>query len=279
MDSPATPQKDAVSDYLAAERTLLAWVRTGLALMGFGFVVARFGLFLQQLAAVEHTRSEQSYGLSLWFGTALITAGVIVNLSSAWRHVRMVRGFDHGDSASSRSVTQAVAIAVFLGMVGIAMAVYLLSVRGSTNSNSEIRQEATMASAANTSVTDNGIVTLASNHSVDQTVGKLTNILQSKGVTVFALIDHSGEAEKAGMKMRPTRLLIFGSPKAGTPLMLAAPSTAIDLPLKILVWEDGQGKVWLSYNSPEYLEKRHGFPQDLLQNIAILGTLAAKAGQ
>jgi len=279
MDSPATNHKAAVADYLAAERTLLAWVRTGLALMGFGFVVARFGLFLQQLAAVEHTRSEQSYGLSLWFGTALITAGVIVNLSSAWRHIRMVRGLDHGDSACARSVMQAVAIAVFLGMVGIAMAVYLLSVRGSTNSNSEIREEATMASAANTSVTNNGIATLASNHTVDQTVEKLTNILQSKGVTLFALVDHSGEAEKAGMKMRPTKLLIFGSPKAGTPLMLAAPSTAIDLPLKILVWEDGQGKVWLSYNSPEYLEKRHGFPQDLLQNIAVVGTLAAKAGE
>ena len=136
-----------------------------------------------------------------------------------------------------------------------------------------------MASAANTSVTDNGIVTLASNHSVDQTVGNLTNILQSKGVALFALVDHSGEAEKVGMKMRPTKLLIFGSPKAGTPLMLAAPSTAIDLPLKVLVWEDGQSKVWLSYNSPEYLEKRHGFPQDLLQNIAVVGTLAAKAGE
>jgi uncharacterized protein (DUF302 family)/uncharacterized membrane protein YidH (DUF202 family) len=279
MDSRATTQKAALSDYLAAERTLLAWVRTGLALMGFGFVVARFGLFLQQLAAIQHTRSEQSYGLSLWFGTALITAGVIVNLASAWRHIRMVRGLDHGDSASSRSVTQAVAIAAFLGLVGIAMAICLISVRDSTSSHSEIRQETTMASAANTSVTDNGIVTLASNHSVDQTVGKLTNILQSKGVTLFALVDHSGEAEKVGMKMRPTKLLIFGSPKSGTPLMLASPSTAIDLPLKILVWEDGQGKVWLSYNSLEYLQKRHGLPQDLLQNIAVVGTLAAKAGE
>jgi uncharacterized protein (DUF302 family) len=82
-----------------------------------------------------------------------------------------------------------------------------------------------------------------------------------------------------GMKMPPTKLLIFGSPKAGTPLMLAAPSIAIDLPLKILVWEDSQGKVWLSYNSPEYLMKRHGVPQDLLKNIAVVGTLAEKAGE
>jgi len=124
---------------------------------------------------------------------------------------------------------------------------------------------------------DNGIVNKPSNRSVDETVEKLKNILQSKGITLFALIDHSGEAEKVGMKMPPTKLLIFGSPKAGTPLMLAAPSIAIDLPLKILVWEDGQGKVWLSYNSPEYLQERHGLPQDLLPNIAVVGTLAAKA--
>jgi uncharacterized protein (DUF302 family) len=129
------------------------------------------------------------------------------------------------------------------------------------------------------SAEDNGIVSKPSNHSVDQTVENLKNILQSKGITIFAVIDHSGEAEKVGMKMPPTKLLIFGSPKAGTPLMLAAPSIAIDLPLKILVWEDGQGKVWLSYNSPEYIMKRHGVPQDLLKNIVVVGTLAEKAGE
>jgi uncharacterized protein (DUF302 family) len=125
----------------------------------------------------------------------------------------------------------------------------------------------------------NGIVDVPSNHSVDETVARVKNILQTKGITVFALIDHSGEAEKVGMKMRPTKLLIFGSPKAGTPLMLAAPSIAIDLPLKILVWEDAQDKVWLSYNSPEYLQERHNLPADLVQNIAVVGTLAAKAGE
>jgi uncharacterized protein (DUF302 family) len=125
----------------------------------------------------------------------------------------------------------------------------------------------------------NGIVDVPSNHSVDETIARLKNILQSKGITLFALIDHSGEAKKVGMQMPPTKLLIFGNPKGGTPLMLAAPSIAIDLPLKILVWQDGQGKVWLSYNSPEYLQERHGLPQDLLQNIAVVGTLAAKAGE
>jgi uncharacterized protein (DUF302 family) len=126
---------------------------------------------------------------------------------------------------------------------------------------------------------DRGIIDTASNYSVDQTVEKLKGILQAKGVTLFALVDHSGEAEKAGMKMLPTKLLIFGSPKAGTPLMLAAPSIAIDLPLKILVWEDSQGNVWVSYNSPAYLQARHGVPPELLQNIAVVATLAVKAGE
>lgn len=126
---------------------------------------------------------------------------------------------------------------------------------------------------------DDGIITKPSIHSVDETIAKLKGILQSKGVALFALIDHSGEAEKVGMKMSPTKLLIFGNPKAGTPLMLAAPSSALDLPLKILVWQDARGKVWLSYNSPAYLQQRHGLPQELLPNIAVVETLAAKAAE
>ena len=124
-----------------------------------------------------------------------------------------------------------------------------------------------------------GIFDVPSNHTVEQSVEKLKSILQAKGVTLFAVVDHSGDAEKVGMKMRPTKLLIFGNPTAGTPLMLAAPSSAIDLPLKILVWEDEQGKVWASYNSPEYLKHRHGLPPELLQNIAVVETLASRAGE
>lgn len=129
------------------------------------------------------------------------------------------------------------------------------------------------------SATDNGIIIRPSNHSVDETVAKLKGVLQAKGVALFALVDHSGEAEKVGMKMPNTKLLIFGNPKAGTPLMLAAPSVALDLPLKILVAEDAQGKVWVSYNSPAWLQQRHGLPQELLQNIAVVETLAAKAAE
>jgi uncharacterized protein (DUF302 family) len=122
-----------------------------------------------------------------------------------------------------------------------------------------------------------GLVDLPSKHSVDETVEKLKGILQSKGVRLFAMIDHSGEAAKAGLKMRPTKLLIFGNPKSGTPVMLAAPSSAIDLPLKILIWEDAQGKVWVAYNSPAYLQERHDFPPELVQNIAVVEALAKAA--
>jgi uncharacterized protein (DUF302 family) len=154
------------------------------------------------------------------------------------------------------------------------MAIYLVSVRGTTHSKFEDGKETTMALDS-----DTGIVDVPSNHSVDQTVEKLKGILNAKGVTLFALVDHSGEAEKAEMKMRPTKLLIFGSPKAGTPVMLAAPSIAIDLPLKVLVWEDSSGNVWVSYNSPAYLQKRHNVPDEFMQNIALVETLAAKAGE
>ncbi len=269
----------ALSDYLAAERTLLAWVRTGLALMGFGFVVARFGLFLQELQAVQKTLSGQSYGLSLWFGTALIAVGVIVNLFAGWQHARLVRDLDRGGATQARPAAPAVAIALFLALVGLAMTIYLISLRGSAHASSENNsrnsEEAPMTSRA--AIADNGIINKASNHSVDETVEKLKGILQAKGVTLFALVDHSTEAEKAGLKMRPTKLLIFGNPKGGTPLMVAAPSAAMDLPLKILVWEDSAGKVWASYNSPAYLQQRHGIPQELLQNISVAEMLAAKA--
>jgi Uncharacterized conserved protein len=124
-----------------------------------------------------------------------------------------------------------------------------------------------------------GLIDIPSNHSVDETVERLKGILQAKGITLFALVDHSGEAANVGMKMPPTKLLIFGNPRAGTPVMLAAPSSAIDLPLKILVWEDGQGQVRITYTSPGYLQERHKLPQDLLQNIAVIETLAAKAAE
>ena len=124
---------------------------------------------------------------------------------------------------------------------------------------------------------DNGMVHLKSAYTVPETVERVESVLRTKNLTVFALIDHSGEAEKAGLTMRPTQLIIFGSPKAGTPLMVASPTLAIDLPLKALAWEDAGGNVWLSYNTPEYLKQRHSIPDDLLKNIAGVGALLESA--
>jgi uncharacterized protein (DUF302 family)/uncharacterized membrane protein YidH (DUF202 family) len=262
------------ADYLAAERTFLAWIRTGLALMGFGFVVARFGLYLEALRVGQANIQLRSFGPSFWFGTALILLGVTVNVVSLRSHIRIVQELKRGESAFARTSSLAISVAAILAILGLAMAIYVISVRDPNRAYIDKFQELTMSSNS-----ENGIVTIPSHQSVDQTVQRLEGILKAKGVKVFALIDHSGEAEKAGMQMPPTKLLIFGSPKAGTPLMIASPSIAIDLPLKVLVREDAAGKVWVSYNAPSYLQARHGLPAELVQNIAVVEALASKAAE
>jgi uncharacterized protein (DUF302 family) len=125
--------------------------------------------------------------------------------------------------------------------------------------------------------TQSGLIHIGSRHSVDETLQRLETLLREKNIMVFARVDHSGEAAKVGLEMRPTKLLIFGNPKGGTPLMQAAPSVAIDLPMKALVWQDAEGKVWLTYNDPAYLEQRHNVPAELLPNIAGVSALLEKA--
>jgi uncharacterized protein (DUF302 family) len=161
-----------------------------------------------------------------------------------------------------------------LAVLALAMAIYLASIGGPRSETFGKVEKKSMNATSGA-----GIVTIPSHQSVDGTVEKLEQILQAKGVKLFALVDHSGEAEKAGLHMRPTKLLIFGNPKAGTPLMIASPSIAIDLPIKILVAEDSEGKVWVSYNDPAYLQARHGLPADLVPNIAVVQALAEKAGE
>ncbi|HXA84997.1 MAG TPA: DUF302 domain-containing protein [Candidatus Dormibacteraeota bacterium] len=126
---------------------------------------------------------------------------------------------------------------------------------------------------------ENGIVTKAANCNVEEAVDKIKSLLVGRGIKLFAVIDHSGEAATIGMKMPDTKLLIFGNPKGGTPLMLASPSIAIDLPLKLLVAEDANGRCSISYNSPKYLQRRHKLPDELIKNIAIIEALATEAAE
>src|SRR5882672_4319332 len=265
-ESTATPR-----DFLAVERTFLAWIRTGLALMGLGFVLARFGIFLREFNLNQPNLPSRSYGLSLWFGTALIFLSVLVCLLSLVRYRQQLQ---QPGALLSRPSALAITAALVLAILGLAMAVYLISVRPLAQNNASKSQETSMAP-----IPESGILRTASNHSVDETVARLQSILQAKGVKLFTIVDHSGEAASAGMKMPNTKLLIFGNPKAGTPLMLASPSSALDLPLKILVADDAAGKVWISYNAPAYLQTRHHFPPDLLPNIAVIEVLAAKAAE
>ncbi len=261
-------------DFLAAERTFLAWIRTGLALMALGFVLARFGLFLQQIHLLRPDLHTASYGLSLWSGTVLILLGVLVSLLSLVRYLRLLAAIRKGEQSYGNASTLAVTVAIILALLGLAMSYYLVSTRHVSALTSFTPQETSM-----TAFPGDGIVRIASQHSVAETVAKLESMLQAKNVKLFVVVDHSGEAERAGLKMPDTKLLIFGNPKGGTPLMVASPSVALDLPLKILVAEDTGGKVWISYNATAYLRERHHLPADLLANIAVIEGLAGNAGQ
>lgn len=242
--------------------------------MALGFVLARFGLFLQQLNLMRPDLRAFSFGYSLWFGTILIVLGVIVCILALVRYVRLLALLRSGRQSFGNPSALAVIVAIFLAVLGLAMSYYLISTRHVPADRAPDTGEVSMPANS-----INGIVRITSLHSVGATVEKLEGILRAKNVKLFATIDHSGEAEKAGLKMPNTKLLFFGNPKAGTPLMLAAPSSALDLPLKILVAEDNTGKVWVSYNSPAYLQQRHGLPEDLLPNIGVIAALAGEAAK
>ncbi len=268
----------SASDYLAVERTFLAWIRTGIALMGLGFVLARFGLFLQEFNRLEPELPAKSYGISLWIGVALIVLGVAVCLLSMLRHLRMLKQLQSGETLFEGRPRLAIGVASALIILGLIMAGYLIFANPDTVVRASMKRERAMGTSMAAS-TENGIVRLQGNHSVDETVAKLQGILQAKGVKLFAVVDHSGEAASAGLQMPNTKLLIFGNPKAGTPLMLASPSVALDFPLKILVAEDAAGKTWISYNAASYLQARHALPADLIPNIGVIEALAVKAAE
>jgi uncharacterized protein (DUF302 family)/uncharacterized membrane protein YidH (DUF202 family) len=260
MTAPAEQRDPRV--YLAAERTFLAWIRTGLALMAFGFVVARFGLFLRELVAVTGTTPKVLSSLSVPLGVGLVLLGVAINVAAAWLHVQYIRELNSGTLAVGQPSRLGVTVAVILAAVGLAIAFYLAETRTPETTSMK---------------TGEGIITRPSQHSVPETLDRVEAILKAKGIKVFARVDHSGEAAQVGLQMPPTQLLIFGNPKGGTPIMLAAPTAAIDLPMKALAWQDSSGKVWLSYNDPAYLMRRYGLTEDQVKTIVPLGALIEPA--
>ncbi len=275
MPSPDDSRDPRV--YMAAERTFLAWIRTGLALMGFGFVVARFGLFLRELAVASGSPPLAASGVSLPLGTALVLIGVVVNVLAAVVHIRLIRGLNAGAQVVGRPSFIALGVAALLAAGGIVMAFYLGSGQASPATPSTIRPNIIQKEGPTSMQTGDGVISKPSRYSVPETLDRLETILRDKGVTVFARVDHSGAAEKVGMKMPPTQVLIFGNPKGGTPAMLAAPLTAIDLPLKALAWQDGDGKVWLSYNDVAYLKRRFGLSDDAIKGLAAATPLIEQA--
>lgn len=174
------------------------------------------------------------------------------------------------DTGSPRA-RRAIGAGVLVAAASLAVAASLRSIRADTVGSGTTHNE------VGAMKTGEGIISRPSSQSVPVTLDRLEAVLRAKGVTVFARVDHSGEATKAGLKMPPTQLLIFGNPRTGTAVMLAAPTAAIDLPLKALAWEDGDGKVWLSYNDPQYLKRRFGLTDDDIKGIAGAGSLIEQA--
>ncbi len=194
----------------ATPRDFLAWIRTGLALMGLGFVLARFGIFLREFNLNQRNLPSQFLG-------------VFVCLLSLVRYRRLLQQVQHPEALLARPSALAITAALVLAILGVAMAIYLISVRPIGPDDASKSREISM-----TPIPENGILPTASNHSVEETVARLKSILGAKGVKLFTIVDHSSEAASAGLKMPNTKLLIFGNPKAGTPLMLASPSSALD---------------------------------------------------
>jgi uncharacterized protein (DUF302 family) len=201
----------------------------------------------------------------------LVLLGVLLNIFASWHHIRCIRELNAGSLRLGQPSRLAIVLALILALAGLALAFYLGTTTGRNSGPATINKESTLMNAGD------GIISKPSKYSVPDTLDRLEAVLRSKGVRVFARVDHSGEAEKAGLKMPPTQLLIFGNPTAGTPVMLAASTAAIDLPLKALAWQDVDGKIWLSYNDPAYLKQRFGLNDDQVKTIIGTGTLIEQA--
>ena len=246
-------------EFLAEERTLLAWLRTSLGIAGLGFVLDRFSLFLRAMQiSTGVAPGHLPHIRGIWF----VLLAFVVNVLAISRHLVTVRGMRRAGLSSAAPQSPVLVVAVLLTVLTAALGLSVVPEARAATLQRSLPME-----------TGEGIMRKPSPRSVPETLDKLEGILKSKGITVFARIDHSGEAAKVGLTMPPTQVLIFGSPKAGTPVMLAAPTAAIDLPLKALAWQDAAGLVWLGYTDPAYFARRYGLTEAQVAPLAGIGQL------
>ena len=244
-------------EHLAEERTLLAWLRTSLGLAGLGFVLDRAGILLRAMHVPAATIAEEAPHVH---GVWLVALSLVVNVLAISRHLATLRAMRRAGLTTATPQGPVLLLAALLTVFSAALTITLIPAA----------RAATPQRTAAMNIGE-GIIRKASPRSVPETLDRLEGILKAKGVQVFARIDHSGEAAKVGLTMPPTQVLVFGNPKAGTPVMLAAPSSAIDLPLKALAWQDSAGQVWLGYTDPRYFARRYGLSE---QQVAPLGVIA-----
>jgi len=293
---PSSPDRHPnAQTRVAIERTLLAWIRTGLAMMGFGFVLDRFGFFLGELSRVSHV-GVRSVHVSLWSGIFLIALGAAVNLGAAVLSYPVLVRARSGENDLPGTWKLGLALAVLTALGGTAIAVLLFvtgpaegaGVRitppsGYRERSHTMRSDMSSANASPPAPPEqaaSGLVSVPCRHNAAQTLERLEAVLKQKGIRLFARIDHAAGAREAGLSLRPTTVLLFGNPQAGTPLMQTQQTIGIDLPLKALVWEDEAGRAWLTYNDPRYLAERHGVrdhPESVQAMTASLQALAAAA--
>jgi len=249
-------------EYLAEERTLLAWLRTSLGIAGLGFVLDRFSIFLRMVQPDLATTGRVPHVHGLW----LVLLSVAVNVLAISRHLATVQTMRRAGLASAAPQTPVLVLAVLLTLLTAALA---FSISPAANAATATRSDAMEIGE--------GTIRRPSPRNVPETLDRLESILKGKGIQVFARFDHSGEAAKVGLKMPPTQVLVFGNPKAGTPVMLAVPTSAIDLPLKALAWQDAAGKVWLGYTDSAYFARRYGLTEAQVVPLSGIGQLVEAA--